>query len=172
MAMRRDAGLAAAATALEVERIATEEGGVGTTGRLDMSPGIITAVPGGAGLSVDLRHAEAGQLARMLERTRAAARDAARRRDCDVGEQPVWRIFPVAFDRDLVDIAADVAGGLRLLSGALHDAAAMAAVRPAAMLFVPSIGGISHAREEDTAEDDLRAGIAAFGKLATRIAAG
>ena len=170
MPMRRDAGLAAAAAALAVERIAVKEGGVATTGRLDMRPGIVSAVPGGAALSVDMRHADAERLARMLERARDAAGEAARERNCEVSEQPVWRIEPVAFDPELVDIAADVAGR-RLASGALHDAAAMAALRPVAMLFVPSISGISHAREEDTAEDDLRAGIAAFGELAARVAA-
>ena len=44
----------------------------------------------------------------------------------------------------------------------------MARVLPAAMLFVPSIGGISHAPGEDTSEEDLRAGIEAFGRLAGR----
>jgi hydantoinase/carbamoylase family amidase len=48
MDMRRDAGLAAARTALEVERIAREHGGVGTTGVLRLTPGIATAVPGRA----------------------------------------------------------------------------------------------------------------------------
>ena len=171
MPMRRDAGLAAAATALAVERIAIEEGGVGTTGRLDMSPGIVSAVPGGAALSVDLRHPEPGPLTQMLKRVREAAGGAARERDCELSEQPVWRIEPVAFDSELVEVAADIAGGRILASGALHDAASMAAVRPVAMLFVPSIGGISHARQEDTAEDDLRAGITAFGELAARVAA-
>ena len=171
MSMRRDAGLAAAAAALAVEQIAVDEGGVATTGRLDMSPGIVSAVPGGAGLFVDLRHADGQALAQMLELAREAAEEAARNRSCEVREEPVWQIEPVAFDRELVNIATDVAGGRRLASGALHDAAAMARVRPVAMLFVPSIGGISHARQEDTAEEDLRAGIAAFGELAARIAA-
>jgi len=170
MWMRQDAGLAAAETALAVERIATEEGGVGTAGRLDMHPGIVTAVPGGAVLAVDLRHGEAAQLTRMLERVREAAEETARERGCELGEESIWRIEPVAFDRELVDLAADVAGGRRLASGALHDAAAIAGVRPAAMLFVPSIGGVSHAREEDTAEADLRAGIEAFARLANAVA--
>jgi beta-ureidopropionase / N-carbamoyl-L-amino-acid hydrolase len=41
-------------------------------------------------------------------------------------------------------------------------------VLPAAMIFCPSIGGISHAAQEDTAEDDLAAGIESFGRLANR----
>ena len=56
-----------------------------------------------------------------------------------------------------------------LPSGALHDAAEVARVLPAAMVFCPSTGGISHAVEEDTPESDLAAGIEAFGLLANRV---
>jgi N-carbamoyl-L-amino-acid hydrolase len=171
MWMRQDAALAAAETGLAIERIAGEEGGVGTTGRLDLQPGIVTAVAGQADLAVDLRHAEPAALARMLEQVRETAADDAHERGCELIEEPIWRIEPTAFDSELVGIAAEIAGGRRIASGALHDAAAIARVRPAAMLFVPSIAGISHAREEDTSEDDLRAGITALGELAARVAA-
>jgi N-carbamoyl-L-amino-acid hydrolase len=73
----------------------------------------------------------------------------------------------VRFDPDLVSAAVHAGGGSPLTSGALHDAAEMARVMPAAMLFCPSIAGISHAREEDTTEADLAAGVDAFGRLAT-----
>lgn len=53
----------------------------------------------------------------------------------------------------------------RITSGALHDAANVARVVPAAMMFCPSRGGISHARVEDTSEEDLTAAIEAFGIL-------
>jgi N-carbamoyl-L-amino-acid hydrolase len=58
-----------------------------------------------------------------------------------------------------------------MLSGALHDAAEVARVLPAAMVFCPSTAGISHARQEDTPEPDLAAGIEAFGLLANRLVA-
>ncbi len=64
---------------------------------------------------------------------------------------------------------SDVAGSARTLtSGALHDAAEVARVIPAAMVFCPSRRGLSHTPEEDTAEADLSAGIEAFGALAGR----
>ena len=67
---------------------------------------------------------------------------------------------------------AEAAGSDRVLpSGALHDAAEVARVLPAAMVFCPSTGGISHAVEEDTPESDLAAGIEAFGLLANRVLA-
>jgi N-carbamoyl-L-amino-acid hydrolase len=168
---RRDAGLAAAEAALAIERLAAAAGGVATTGELLLAPGIATAVPGQATLSVDLRHAEAPALARMLERTRAACREAATGRDCDVSETALWRIEPIGFDPGLVAAAraacAAVAGeGAELASGALHDAAEVARVLPAAMLFAPSRGGISHAADEDTDESDLAVAIKAFGAFA------
>jgi N-carbamoyl-L-amino-acid hydrolase len=58
-----------------------------------------------------------------------------------------------------------------LASGALHDAAELARVLPAAMLFAPSRGGVSHAREEDTAEADLAVAIEAFADLVARVQA-
>jgi hydantoinase/carbamoylase family amidase len=171
--MRRDAGLAAARTALAVEQIARRHGGVGTCGRIRLEPGIPTAVPGRAELLVDLRHAEAVPLARMLAEARAAAREAADERECTVGDSEVWRIEPIAFDERLVAAALEAGGTGRVLaSGALHDAAEMARRLPAAMMFAPSTRGISHAKEEDTPEADLEQAIDAFGRLALRVIRG
>jgi hydantoinase/carbamoylase family amidase len=175
MGARHDAGLAAAATALRVEEIAAREGGVGTVGEMRFEPGIPTAVPGRASIVVDLRHRSADALARMLERAREAAAACASERGCEVFEEPVWRIEPIAFDPGLVALAGEacerVTGtAYELPSGALHDAASMAPHLPTAMVFSPSIAGISHAPEEDTSEPDLRAAIEAFGALVnTRI---
>jgi N-carbamoyl-L-amino-acid hydrolase len=176
MDRRRDAGLAAADAALRIERIPDREGGVATTGVLELEPGIPTAVAGVASLGVDLRNPDADALASMLGAASAAVADAAAARGCESSSELVWRIEPIGFDPDLVELAREAcreaAGSDRVLaSGALHDAAEIAGVRPAAMVFTPSIGGISHAREEDTSEEDLAVGIEAFGLLANRAAA-
>jgi hydantoinase/carbamoylase family amidase len=174
MDRRRDAGLAAAEVALRVEEIARRHGGVATTGALTLHPGIPTAVPGEAELLVDLRHPEARELAAMLAETEDGAEELAGGRGCQLSREPVWRIEPIPFDSRLVAAARDAcreaAGSNRVLaSGALHDAAEVARVLPAAMIFCPSAGGISHAKEEDTPEADLAAGIEAFGLLANRV---
>jgi hydantoinase/carbamoylase family amidase len=171
MNARHDAGLAAAEAALRVERIATAEGGVGTVGEIDFEPGIATAVPGRASITVDLRHRDADALARMLEAAREAVAACAEERGCEVSEQPVWRIEPIEFDPGLVALAREACGRLagtpyELPSGALHDAASMAPRLPTVMVFSPSIAGISHAPEEDTSEADLRAAIEVFGAVA------
>ncbi|HEY6771007.1 MAG TPA: Zn-dependent hydrolase [Solirubrobacterales bacterium] len=175
MDARHDAGLVAAAAALRVEEIAIGESGVATVGEISFEPGIPTAVPGRASMVVDLRNRSAEGLARMLDSTREAVAARAAERGCEVSEEPVWRIEPIAFDPDLVASARDacerVTGtAYELPSGALHDAASMAPHLPTAMVFSSSIAGVSHAPEEDTAEPDLAAAIEAFGTLVdTRI---
>jgi hydantoinase/carbamoylase family amidase len=176
MDRRRDAGLTAAEMALQVEAIGQRHDGVATAGALALSPGIPTAVAGEAELLVDLRHPDAGELAAMLGEAEGAGAELAARRKCALEVEPVWRIDPIKFDSGLVEAArlacADATGSDRVLtSGALHDAAEVSRVLPAAMVFCPSIAGISHAKEEDTSEEDLAAGIEAFGLLANRVVA-
>ncbi|HKF80109.1 MAG TPA: Zn-dependent hydrolase [Thermoleophilaceae bacterium] len=166
MGLRRDAGLAAARTALAVDRIARDHDGVGTAGALRLEPGIPTAVAGHAELLVDLRHAEAGRLAAMLDETRGAAQGAAADRGCRVSETRVWNIEPIPFDERLVAASGQAHV---MASGALHDAAEMARHVPTAMLFTPSSSGLSHTPGEDTPEADLESAIHAFGRLAARV---
>ena len=173
MDARHDDGLAAAATALRVEEIAVAESGVGTVGEIDFEPGIPTAVPGRASMVVDLRNRDVDALGRMLEASREAVAACAAERGCQVSEEPVWSIEPIGFDPELAALAREACEGVtgtayELPSGALHDAASMAPHLPTAMVFSPSIAGISHAPEEDTAEPDLKAAIEAFGDLVER----
>jgi N-carbamoyl-L-amino-acid hydrolase len=171
MELRRDAGLAAAEAALAIATIPETEGGVATTGELALEPGIITALAGEAVMGCDLRNPEAEPLARMLEAARAAAARAAGAHGCELSERPVWRIEPIDFDPDLVEKAREAVAAVTgedraLASGALHDAAEVARVVPAAMVFSSTAGGISHAPQEDAPEADLMAAIEAFGHLA------
>ncbi len=176
MDRRRDAGLAAAEAALRIEEIGRRHGGVATTGALTLRPGIATAVAGESELLVDLRHPEGAELAAMLAEARAEAEAVAARRGCELALDPIWRIDPIPFDPGLVATARraclDATGSDRVLtSGALHDAAEVARILPAAMVFCPSTGGISHAKQEDTPDGDLAAAIEAFGLLANRVLA-
>jgi hydantoinase/carbamoylase family amidase len=165
MADRRDAALAAAELAVELD-------GRATTGELVLEPNVATVLAGRAILTVDLRHRDAETLAGMLAALRERAEAIGAARGCSLERQPVWRIDPVEFDPGLVELAAGLADGRRMVSGALHDAAEVArAGVPTAMLFCPSIAGISHSREEDTAEGDLLFAIERFGQLASRVLA-
>jgi N-carbamoyl-L-amino-acid hydrolase len=173
MDRRADAVVAAARTVVGLQEIGRRHGGVCTVGRIDCEPGIVTAIAGRASLLVDQRHLDPAALADMLAAARALAAEVAADESCTVDEEPIWRIDPVPFDPALVPAARDAAGTERTLpSGALHDAASIARVAPAAMLFVPSVGGVSHAPGEDTPEGDLAVGIEAFGRLADAIVTG
>ena len=161
MDSRHDAFAAAARLALDLRSQAVEAGALATTGRCETEPGIATATAARADLWVDQRHPDAGVLASLLA-------DAVRRSETIAAEEGVsvewndlWRIEPIDFDPGLIDlaggaIAATSGEAPRLPSGALHDAAEVArAGIPTVMLFVRSIGGISHNKAEDTSESDL-----------------
>jgi hydantoinase/carbamoylase family amidase len=173
MDARRDAGLAAATVALEAERIAATHAGVATVGSLQLRPGAPTIVPGEANLFIDLRNREPGALSAMLDEVEAAAQGAAENRGCECIVDRVWRIDPIDFDPDLVEQARAAcqevaASDAVLVSGALHDAAEVARKLPAAMLFVRSIGGVSHSPQENSSDEDLELGIRAYAELAER----
>jgi N-carbamoyl-L-amino-acid hydrolase len=157
MSMRDDA-LVKAARAIVALADGTREG-TATVGVIEAKPGVATIVPGEVELVVDLRHPDAEGLAVLLDRARAALGDAE--------WEPIWSIDPIPFDPALVALAREACGGdeFTMTSGALHDAAALAPHVPTTMLFVPSRRGISHSREEDTAEADLVAGIQALDRL-------
>jgi N-carbamoyl-L-amino-acid hydrolase len=178
---RRDAFLSAARTALELREIALRNEGVCTVGRVDCTPGVVTAVPGRAAMLVDQRQLDAGVLATMLQEAKDAATRLAQEEGCTVEWERLWAIEPIPFDDGLIAAARaavqEVTGTDRALpSGPLHDAAEMARRVPTVMLFSSSTNGISHAKEEDTPEEHLRLAIDAFGRTARtaieRVAAG
>ncbi len=176
MDARRDAFLAAAATALAVRESAVRHRGVGTVGAAWLRPGIVTAVAGEAVILVDQRHPDAGALAAMLADARRASEQAAAADGCTVRWEPVFRARPQPFAAGLVDVVretcAELTGQQRVLpSWALHDATPMAGAVPTAMLFTSSARGISHAREEDTPEEHLRLGVEAFYRTVCRVIA-
>jgi N-carbamoyl-L-amino-acid hydrolase len=109
----------------------------------------------------------------MLGRAQESSRRIAAEEGCEVAWERIWEIEPIPFDAQLIDIAdavvEDVAGtSRRLPSGPLHDAAEMARVVPTVMLFVKSLGGVSHTKEEDTPAEDLELSVRALDELARR----
>ncbi|MGR3761527.1 Zn-dependent hydrolase [Roseobacteraceae bacterium NS-SX3] len=138
---------------------------VWTIGRVALHPNAASVVPGRAVFSVQWRDGDADRLEHMGAIIRETAQEIAAARGLNVDLGPVMGIEPVEMDARLQAALASAADGLapgkwrKMPSGALHDAANVASIMPAAMLFVPSIGGISHAFDEDTAEEDLVLGI-------------
>jgi hydantoinase/carbamoylase family amidase len=169
MAMRRDSFAAAAQAALAIRRIGFEHEGVCTVGGAASEPGIATAVAGRTELLLDQRHLDPRGLAAMLAAARAACEQAAADHGCEVELQPVWSIPPVPFDERLIAVAREAVGtNLAIPSGPLHDASEMARVVPTVMLFAKSSPPLSHTKEEDTPEADLRVAIEAYGRAVAR----
>ena len=174
MARRRDAFAAAARMGLETREIARRGDGVATVGSCVTRPGIPTAVAGECEITLDQRHLDADRLADMLRQAQAASARIAGEEDVAVEWSPLWHIAPIAFDADLIEMAdavvREIAGvSHRLPSGPLHDAAEMArAGVPTAMLFVQSLRGLSHTREEDSREEHLALTVAALDRLANK----
>ena len=175
IAMRRDAFLAAAETALACRDIARRYstpavGMVCTVGTVSVEPGIVTAVPGVCEIALDQRALEPAVLRQALADAREAAAHAAAANGVTVEWRHVWRIDPCRFDPRLVELCAEAVHEVtghapRLPSGPLHDAVEMGRIMPSVMMFATSINGLSHCKEEDTAEADLEVTIDAFERL-------
>lgn len=165
MRLRHDAGYAASAIACFVRELAREMGGdqVGTVGKIDLIPNLINVIAARAVVTVDLRNTDE-QLLRQAEQRFAAFLETLALQECvNITTRTLARFEPVTFDGGLVEKIEHQAAGLglscrRMTSGAGHDAQMLARLCPSAMIFVPSVGGISHNPAEHTAAEDLVAG--------------
>jgi N-carbamoyl-L-amino-acid hydrolase len=175
MDRRRDSLGAAARLLLAMREDAVNAGSKFTAGRLVTKPGVATVVADEVELTVDQRHAEGTVLADLLARakTESAAISAEEKVNCEWSR--LWSIEPMAFDPSLIEIATEVVTELAgeaptMDSGALHDAAEVVRVGvPTVMLFVQSLGGISHIKVEDTREEHLALSVEALAKLVERV---
>ena len=132
-------------------------------------PGVVTAVPGRTEMLLDQRHLDPDTLAAMLAGAREACERAAADHGCEVELKHLWSIPPIPFDDRLIRLAresVEAAGGkdTAIPSGPLHDAAEMARLIPTVMIFSSSSPPVSHTKEEDTPEADLRVAIEAYGR--------
>jgi N-carbamoyl-L-amino-acid hydrolase len=165
MRLRHDAGHAAAEVACFLRRLATEMGGsqVATMGALTLHPNLINVIAARARLTVDLRNTDEallqqaeGRLARFLAELAAAE-------GVTIEARTLARFEPVCFDAGVAALIARTAQRLGhsqrpMSSGAGHDAQMMARLCPTAMIFVPSVRGISHNPAEHTEPAHLAAG--------------
>ncbi|MEP5631046.1 MAG: hydantoinase/carbamoylase family amidase [Tateyamaria sp.] len=168
MALRRDAfqGLSTFNARLNdrLRNVVTPQS-VWTIGHVSISPNASSIVPGQVRFSMQWRDGDAARLGRMQVVIDAVLEEVATEMGLDVEKGPMLGLEPVAMDADLrtrLEAGAEAVSPnkwRKMPSGALHDATNVARLLPVAMLFVPSINGISHAFEEDTHEDDLVAGL-------------
>jgi len=166
MAGRRDALVPAALLVAEAERIARESGGDGraTVGMIRAEPSSRNIVPSRAWFSLDTRHADEEGLRRIEGPLRARAAEIARERGVEIAVREFWHSPATPFDAALVARveAAARARGLpyrRMPTGIGHDAVYVARQRPAAMIFVPCHGGLSHNEAESITPEWAEAGL-------------
>ena len=165
MRLRHDAGYCAAAIGHFLRHLTRDIGGnqVATMGSLTLHPGLINVIAARAKVTVDLRNTDEALLREAERRfaqflARLAAEEGVR-----IEAKSLARFEPVIFDRGVADLVTRTAGRLGhscrpMTSGAGHDAQMMARICPTAMIFVPSVKGISHNPAEHTEPAHLAAG--------------
>ena len=165
MRLRRDAGYLAASVNVFARQLAWEMGGnqVATVGALALRPNLINVVPNRAVFTVDLRNTDEAKLKEAEARVAAHIAEVAKAERVEVEAEVLARFEPVIFDAALVNRVEHHAlalslGTRRMPSGAGHDAQMMQRLCPAAMIFVPSVAGLSHNVKEHTDPADLAAG--------------
>src|SRR5882757_2859480 len=165
MRLRRDAGYLAASVNLFARKLAWEMGGnqVATVGALSLRPNLINVVPNRAVFAVDLRNTDEAKLKEAEARVAAHVAEVAKAERVEVEAKALARFEPVIFEVALVDRVEHHAKALtlstrRMPSGAGHDAQMMQRICPTAMIFVPSVAGLSHNVKEHTEVADLAAG--------------
>ncbi|HXH66665.1 MAG TPA: Zn-dependent hydrolase, partial [Candidatus Limnocylindrales bacterium] len=166
MDQRHDALLAAARLIEAVNREVTSIPGqqVGTVGRIQAIPGAYNVVPGKVILGLDVRDLDEARIKMVFDRIHHDADQIARTSGTKFSFQEIVDDRPALTDPRLRKIIADSANQLGLTtklvpSGATQDAQSIGRLAPIGMIFVPSVGGISHAPEELTQPQDVINGV-------------
>jgi N-carbamoyl-L-amino-acid hydrolase len=162
---RQDALLAAAKFIEAVNRIVTSIPGrqVGTVGRIQALPGAPNVIPGKVVLSLELRDLDAAKIQMLFEKIKTEADQIAQAGRTKFDFKEINVNIPAPTDpriRSLIDQSARELGlsTKQMPSGAGHDAQDMARLGPVGMIFIPSIGGISHSPKEFSRPQDITNG--------------
>jgi N-carbamoyl-L-amino-acid hydrolase len=162
---RQDALLAAAKFIEAVNRVVTSVPGrqVGTVGRIQALPGAPNVIPGKVVCSLELRDLDAGKIQMLYQKIRAEADQIANTSRVTFDFKPLNANIPAPTDpriRAIIDQSAKELGltTKQMPSGAGHDAQDMARLAPVGMIFIPSVGGISHSPKEFSRPKDIENG--------------
>ena len=163
--LRRDPLLVAAQLTMFARRLAEELGGaqVATVGRFEARPNLVNVVAASVTMTVDLRNTDDDDLRRAERALADEIERVAAAEGVTVATRTLARFAPADFDPATVDLVEATARRLghttrRMPSGAGHDAQMLARICPAAMIFTPSVGGLSHNLGEHTHPADVTAG--------------
>lgn len=178
---RKDAGLAAARLCVAIDDRFPDASGprtVWTTGRITLDPGAPSIIPGGAEILFQIRDDNSGTVERLEALLRGIAGEISAASRCGIEVRCIRTGKPALMDekfqRAIAQASSIFADGksLPMPSGAGHDAQLLATIMPAGMLFVPSIGGISHHWSENTDDADIVRGAEVFVEACRLLLAG
>jgi len=162
---RHDALCACAEMILKVNELPDRMGGnmVATVGEIQNYPNSRNIIPDKVHFTVDIRSWDDELGIKSWELVRKDFEEIAAKRGCPIRIEETWRVEHAPFDEKLVQGILDVSkelgySSLHMVSGAGHDASYMNQLAPAAMIFVPSIGGRSHVEVENTTWEDCESG--------------
>ena len=177
---RKDAGLAAARLCVAIDDRFPEAGGprtVWTTGRITLDPGAPSIIPGRAEMLFQIRDDNSATVERLEALLHGIAAEISAASGCRIEVRCIRTGKPALMDEKF-QLAIEQASSmfadgisLRMPSGAGHDAQLLATVMPAGMLFVPSIGGVSHHWSENTDDADIVRGAEVFVEACRRLLA-
>lgn len=170
MNMRKDPMSAAALLIAEIEDIAAhqvQESTVTTVGVISCKPNMPNVIPGEVSFTVDIRDIDADAIQTTIDKIHASADKIAAERGVTISFHTIGSSFPIRLSRRVMDVisksvAACSDSWMTMNSGAVHDAAMMAAITDVGMIFVPSVNGKSHNPEEYTAPEDIALGCQAL----------
>src|SRR5450432_355689 len=180
MGVRRDAGLALARFCVAIDDRFPSLCGprtVWTTGRITLDPGAPSIIPGAAEMLFQMRDDDPGVIERLERELQSMAADVSAQRRCSVAIQRLRigtpAIMNAAFQEAIEAASKTFAAGrsIRMRSGAGHDAQILSTIMPSGMLFVPSIGGVSHHWSENTDDADIVTGAEVFVETCRRLLA-
>ncbi len=181
MADRKDAGLALVRFSVAIDdRLPAlcSPRTVWTTGRITLDPGAPSIIPGRAEMLFQMRDDDPAVIARLEDLLQSMAAEVNAQGRCSVGVERIRTGAPAmmnaGFQQAIEAASLDFAGGksIRMPSAAGHDAQILATIMPAGMMFVPSIGGISHHWSENTDDADIVTGAHVYVETCRRLLAG
>lgn len=178
MAIRRDAGVAAINFLHQLQQTFAQHAGehtVWTTGRITLDPGAPSIIPGRAEVLFQFRDADPAKLVELEDVLRQAVKGADQAGPCSAELEVISKSVPAMMDARIQSAFEAAAAKhaperfTRMPSGAGHDAQIMARHLPAGMMFVPSIGGISHHWTENTSDEDIVLGARVYADAAAQL---
>jgi N-carbamoyl-L-amino-acid hydrolase len=164
MRIRKDAMVGASAVITAVNKIGNSyQHACATVGLVQCMPNSRNTIPGKVFFTIDLRHNEDEILSKMASEAKEACEKASKENGLKLEYKEIWYLPPTHFSRDCVKAVENAANDLGftsmpIISGAGHDSFYISRVAPAAMVFVPCEGGISHNEIENAKQEDIAAG--------------